>query len=84
VLWATDKVEWSGNCTVRVVPYQKGPLAGSRQAVLDAFARLGVDGEGLQQYGIVALNVPPDIDLGAVKRLLYQGVEDGWWEYVGV
>jgi len=49
--------------------------------VLDAFAPLGVDGEGLQQYGIVALNVPPDVDLGAVKRLLRQGVDDGWWDY---
>ena len=81
VLWVTDKVAWSGNCTVRVIPFPEGALAGSRQAVLDAFASLGVDGEGLQQYGIVALNVPPDADLGAVKRLLRQGVEDDWWDY---
>jgi hypothetical protein len=81
VRWAADKLAWSGNCTVRVIPFPDGALAGSRQAVLDAFAPLGVDGEGLQQYGIVALNVPPDADLGAVKRLLGQGVEDDWWDY---
>jgi len=81
VLWAADKVAWSGNCTIRVIPFPEGPLAGSRQAVLDAFAPLGVDGEGLQQYGIVALNVPAGADLVAVKRLLRQGVEDGWWDY---
>lgn len=45
VVWATDKVAWSGNCTVRVIPFPEGALAGSRQAVLDAFARLGVDGD---------------------------------------
>jgi uncharacterized protein DUF4265 len=81
LLWATDKVEWSGNCTIRVISFQGGPLAGSLQAVLDAFARLGVDGEGLQQFGIVALSVSPAADLGAVRRLLRQGVEDGWWDY---
>jgi Domain of unknown function (DUF4265) len=81
VLWATDKVAWSGNCTVRVIPFPDGALAGSRQAVLDAFAPLGVDGEGLQQFGMVALNIPPDADLGAVQRLLRQGVQDDWWDY---
>jgi hypothetical protein len=81
VLWATDKVAWSGNCTVRVVPFPDGALAGSRQAVLDAFAPLGVDGEGLEQFGMVALNIPPDGDLGAVQRLLRQGVQDDWWDY---
>jgi len=81
VLWATDKVAWSGNCTVRVVPFRDGPLGGSGQAVLDAFASLGADGEGLRQYGIVALNILPGVDLGAVRRLLRQGVEAGWWDY---
>jgi Domain of unknown function (DUF4265) len=65
---------------MRVIPFREGALAGSGQAVLDAFAPLGVDGEGVQQYGIVALNVPAGADLVAVKRLLRQGVEDGWWD----
>lgn len=81
VRWATDKVAWSGNCTVRVIPFPDGALAGSGQAVLDAFAPLGVDGEGLEQFGMVALNIPPDADLGAVQRLLRQGVQDDWWDY---
>ena len=81
VRWATDKVAWSGNCTVRVIPFPDGALVGSGQAVLDAFAPLGVAGVGLEQLGMVALNVPPDADLGAVKRLLRQGVQDDWWDY---
>jgi hypothetical protein len=40
-----------------------------------------VPGEGIEQYGMVALDVPPDADLAAVKRLLREGERDGWWEY---
>lgn len=81
VLWAVEKVRWSGNCTIRVVPFRAGPLGGSLQAVLDAFSPLGVDGEGVEQYGMVALNVPPTVDLAAAQRLLRRGVAEGWWDY---
>jgi hypothetical protein len=81
VLWAIEYVEWSGNCTIRVVPFQSGPLRGSRQRVLDAFEPFGVTGEGIQQYGLVALEVPPCADLAGVQRVLRAGVRDGWWDY---
>jgi hypothetical protein len=58
-----DKVSWSGNCTIRVIPFRAGPLTGSRQEVLDAFAPLGVDDEGAEQFDMVALNVPPHADI---------------------
>lgn len=42
-----QEVEWSGNCTIRlVIPLRDGPLAGSQQAALDAFVPLGVAAEG--------------------------------------
>jgi hypothetical protein len=81
VLWFEERVEWSGNCAIRVVPFAKGALAGSRQAVIDLFAPLGVDGEGIEQFGMVSLNVPPDVDLIQVKGLLVRGASDGWWDY---
>jgi len=82
VLWVTEKSEWSGRLTIRVVPFAAGPLAGDRQAVLDAFAALGVSGEGSNdQYRLVALDVPPDVDLVAVKRLLEAGRADGRWQF---
>lgn len=80
-LWAAERIQWSGHCTVRVVPLSDGALAGNRQAVLDAFTPLGVEGEGIEQFGLVALDVPPTVDLGEVKRLLDQGAENGWWDY---
>lgn len=41
------------------------PLSGSRQRVLDMFAPLGVTGEGIEQFSLVALDVPPDADIAA-------------------
>jgi hypothetical protein len=80
-LWADERLKWSGYCLIRIIPFREGPLGGSRQQVLDAFAPLGVTGEGVEQFGMVALDVPPDVDLAAVKRLLHDGVRDGWWDY---
>ncbi|MFG1990602.1 DUF4265 domain-containing protein [Actinoplanes sp. NPDC048988] len=80
-LTAVEVVEWSQRCTVRVVPFRAGPLQGDRQRVLDEFAAVGVTGEGIEQYNIVALDVPPTADLSAVKRLLRDGAELGWWDY---
>ena len=81
VLWAKDAVECSDNCTIRIIPAEDGRQEARRQEVLDTFARLGVDGEGIGQYGMVALNVPASADLDRVKRLVLQGADDGRWEY---
>jgi hypothetical protein len=80
-IWAVERLKWSGRCTVRVVPLRDGPLAGSLPAVLDAFRSLGVGGEGSEEHGIVALDVPEIADPAPVVRLLRQGVADGWWDY---
>lgn len=81
VLWATGRLEWSGHCTIRVIPIGTGPLRGDRQAVLDAFAPFGVTGEGIEQYGMVALDVPPDADAQRVRSLLIEGESDGRWHF---
>jgi Domain of unknown function (DUF4265) len=80
-LWADGKLQWSGHCTIRIIVFRDGPLGGSRQQVLDMFAPLGVTGEGIERYQMVALDVPPDADIAAVKRLLRDGTRDGWWKY---
>lgn len=81
ILWGHEQIRWSGNCTIRVIPFRDGPLHGDQQAVLDAFAPFGVEGEGVEQYGLVALNIPANADLTAVKRLLREGEEDKRWAY---
>ncbi|WP_246023549.1 DUF4265 domain-containing protein [Nocardia yunnanensis] len=81
VLWVEEAVKWSGNCTIRIVPIGGGGEVAARQAVLDAFAPLGVEGEGLARFNLVALHVPAGADLHAVKRLVILGEEDGRWHY---
>jgi len=81
-LWARERLRWSGNCTIRVVPFRGGPLAGSQQAVLDVFVPLGAVGEGFGSgLNIVALTIPLGADLAGIKRTLQQGQADGSWAY---
>jgi hypothetical protein len=80
-LWAVQRVQWSGNCTIRVLPLREGPLAGNFQAVREAFSPFGTDSEISSDHSLVALNVPPTADLPAVKALLHQGEQAGWWAY---
>jgi hypothetical protein len=44
-LWATERVEASGNCTVRVVPVPGGPLGHSAEAVHDRLRPFEIGGE---------------------------------------
>jgi hypothetical protein len=81
VLWAVESVSWSGNCTIRVIVFRDGPLAGDMGRALGTFAPFGVDGEGMEQYRLLALNVPPEADLAAVKRVLKEGATNGWWAF---
>ncbi|MFJ7099220.1 hypothetical protein ACIQWL_55790 [Streptomyces mirabilis] len=38
--------------------------------MINAFQELGVDGEGIERFGMVALDVPPAADVAKVQRLL--------------
>jgi hypothetical protein len=81
-LWQADeRLRWSGHYTIRIIVFPDGPLEGSQRRVLDLFTPLGVTGEGSGQFGMVALDVPPDAHITAVKRLLGDGERDGWWAY---
>ncbi|HEX6508122.1 MAG TPA: DUF4265 domain-containing protein [Chloroflexota bacterium] len=56
-------------------------MSPDRWCVSDAFKAVGVSGEGIEQYGLVALDVAPEADLRAVKQILRHGVADGSWEF---
>jgi len=82
VWWFARVLERGGRVVVRVIPRRDGPLGPDRQKVLDAFASLGVSGEGMAApVNMVALDIGPDAPVGAVKRLLEQGEADGRWHY---
>ncbi|WP_223199351.1 DUF4265 domain-containing protein [Solihabitans fulvus] len=81
-LWVEEKLEASGWCAIYVGATSDGPLQPLNERdniVLDKFAPLGVTGAGM--FWIAVLDVPPDADLAAVRRLLDEGTREGWWDY---
>ncbi|MGW1802486.1 DUF4265 domain-containing protein [Streptomyces sp. NPDC001984] len=79
VPWAGEVVRRSENCTIRLIVLRGGGSGAARQSVINAFRELGVDGEGIEQFRMVALDVPPTADLAKVQRLLNHGVAKEWW-----
>ncbi|GII58571.1 hypothetical protein Pth03_69600 [Planotetraspora thailandica] len=70
VRWVVERVEWSGTCTILVLPAPDGPKS-TAVAVHEVFAPLGIGAElHSAEFPLVALSVPPDADLSAVKALL--------------
>lgn len=81
LLWATGERQRGGRLTVRLLPLPDGPLGGDPEVVRSVFAELGVrSGEPSPQHGIVALDIPGDGDLRAIKALLIAGESDGSWD----
>lgn len=81
VRWVEECVEWSGRCTILVLPVRGGPKA-TAKAVHEVFAPLGIGAEAYSaEFPLVALSVPSDADVRAAKAQLNRGVEAGWWDY---
>ena len=80
VLWAGERVSWGGHQTVRVTTHgADGSL--SLADVLVQFAALGATGDDLEEYALVALDVPPQTDPVRLHRYLVAGREAGRWEF---
>ncbi len=79
-LQVQERIQWAGSCTIRIVPLPDGGLEDQRQRILDMFAPLGVDGEGIAVFDLVALNVPDNVDYRPIKTLLRAGYDKGWWD----
>ncbi len=80
VLWAGERVSWGGHQTVRVTPRQDTGLVTCAQ-VLEQFAELGLVGELLEEYELVAFDIAPDVPTRPVKDLLVRGDAERWWWY---
>lgn len=79
VLWAGERVRWEGHQTLRVTP--RDDLGATLDGVLDEFAALGLTGEELEEYRLLALDVPPGTPAQPVKDLLLAGHAAGRWWY---
>ncbi|WP_327436473.1 DUF4265 domain-containing protein (plasmid) [Streptomyces sp. NBC_01201] len=80
-LVSAGKISWSGNCTVRIIPYAADRFPGGTQGIIDRFTALGVQAEANEQFGLIALNVPSSANISGVKGLLASGFEADWWDY---
>jgi Domain of unknown function (DUF4265) len=82
ILWANERVRWSGHYTIRVIPLGEGSSEAAVQNVIDSFAPLGVACEGgLPAFKIVALDIPPSATVSEIKALLREGEASGRWGY---
>jgi Domain of unknown function (DUF4265) len=81
VFWAIERIRTSGHMTIRVIPNRTHSPSLDLQGVADEFVPLGVNAEGIGQYRMVALDIPPGVDLVAVKQLLVDGEKSGLWDY---
>lgn len=80
-LWAGETVAPSPNCTIRLIVLKDGGSTAALRSVLDVFHRLGTTGEGIEKFGMVALDVPPEAELPKIRRLLEHGDAKGWWHW---
>jgi hypothetical protein len=74
-------LERSDHVTIRLICFRSGPLGGDLAQALEPFTALGVYGEGVARYGMVALDIEPTAPLAAINAALRRGVDDGSWEY---
>ncbi|MFD8664871.1 DUF4265 domain-containing protein [Streptomyces microflavus] len=81
LLWAGETVRASENCTIRLIVLKDSGSAAARQSVLEIFHKLGTTGEGIERYGMVALDVPPQADLQRIRKLLEHGEAKEWWRW---
>lgn len=78
--WASGRMSASGNCAVRAVPIPSGPLGRSPQAVHQRLADFQLGGEVfIEEFPMVAFDVPASTDFGALKQLSVRGQDEGWW-----
>ncbi|MFJ3640827.1 DUF4265 domain-containing protein [Streptomyces sp. NPDC090108] len=81
LLWAGETVRASDHCTIRLIVLKDSGSAAARQCVLESFHRLGTTGEGIERYGMVAFDVPPQADLQRIRELLEHGEAKDWWHW---
>ncbi|GAA2739201.1 hypothetical protein GCM10009867_34300 [Pedococcus aerophilus] len=74
--WVTDVLLESGHGVVRVVPLGET----SFDVVVEALARLGCRAHETS-FGLVAADVPPEVDAPSLLALLAAGREDGRWDF---
>lgn len=72
-----ELIDHRGHCTIRIVPVNRVETATIRHA----FQGLGCESEWSEQWGMVALDVPSEANLRAVRAAVEEGHRSGRWDY---
>lgn len=75
-IWATQVLDSGGHWTVRVLPWKPEAL----HRVAHHFIHLGCNAK-VTQYGLVAVDVPPDVPARRIMSALEHGKVAGEWDF---
>jgi hypothetical protein len=75
-IWATQVLESGGHWTVRVLPWKPEAL----HSVAHHFMRLGCKANATQ-FGLVAVDVPPNVPARRIMSALEHGKVAGEWDF---
>lgn len=70
-------VEPSGHSTIRVVAFKHDEM----QPLQKELERLGASWEGSDQPSLIAIDIPPEVDIRRVWDFLQGGMDEGRWDY---
>ena len=77
-----DEPNGRATFTIRLLPVPSGPLGPDPRAVHDLLSPFGLGGEVYsKELPLMAVTVPADADLPAIKALLIRGQNEGWWHF---
>lgn len=76
-LWVTGVAERAGHSTIRVIARDDEGI----EALRSELRGLGCSSEAYRRYRLIAVDVPPGVDLAAVRALLAEGEDAGRWGY---
>jgi len=77
VLYFKDIVRVSGHSTIRVIVFDHY----DRQALLKDLENYGCSWESSHQSDLIAVDIPPEVNLSSILVYLQKGHEQGRWDY---
>jgi hypothetical protein len=70
-------VKPSGHSTIRVIVFAKDEM----ERLQKELGRLGASWEGSDASSLVAIDIPPEVDIKQVLDFLQSGMDEGRWDY---
>jgi hypothetical protein len=76
-----EKLQWSGNCTIRLAVTDRDYDDEDLRELGSALTALGAQCEAIQQFRMMAVSIPRGADLDSIRRLILREVGTGRLDY---